>query len=279
MSYASLSDDNLMYFTGMERESFEILYSMVDKFAPIEDSLLWCKKDALVVTLHKIRHNLDFKMMEFVFELCRKLISEIFKEVIHKLYFVLKQIDIWNMSLKDPKSYRCILDCTEFYVVKAGDPNIHQLTFSYYKGHPTFKLMVSCDEMGAVNFISDAFVGSTSDREIVIKSGLIGKLENGDSVLADRGFDISDLLDSKGVALNIPPFLKGKEQLSEYEVMKTRVIANRRILIENVNCRAKKNKVLVTPLQKSLWPYANKIIYVCFALVNFYKPLKEEQRF
>lgn len=250
---------------------------MLEKFNPVEDSMLWCKKDGLVITLHKCRHNLDFRMMEFVFELDRKFISEIFKEVIDKLYCVLKQIDIWKLSAKDPNSYRCIIDCTEFFVVRAGDPNVHQLTYSYYKSHPTFKLLVSCDESGAVNFISEAFVGSISDREIVTKSGLIEKLEKDDAVLADKGFDISDLLEGRGVTLNIPPFLRGNEQLSEFEVMKTRIIANRRILIENVNCRAKKNKIIATTMQKCLWPYANKIIYVCFGLVNFYKPLKDEQ--
>lgn len=91
--------------------------------------------------------------------------------------------------------------------------------------------------------------------------------------MADRGFDISDLLESKGVLVNIPPFLRGKQQLSNYEIMKTRIIANKRILIENVNYRAKKNKILVSPLQNHIWPYADKIVYVCFALVNFYKPL------
>lgn len=76
-----------------------------------------------------------------------------------------------------------------------------------YKHHPTFKLLVSCDEKGAVNFIFEAFVGSTSDREIVIKSGLIDQLEKGDAIMADKGFDISDLLESKGVLPYIPPFL------------------------------------------------------------------------
>lgn len=176
-SYSCLSDENLKYFTGLERERFEIVYSLLEKFDPIEDNMLLSKKDALVITLFKCRHNEDFKMMEFTFEVDRKVISEIFKEVIGKLYFVMKQIDIWKLSPKDAKSYRCILDCTEFFVVKAGDPNVHQLTFSYYKNHPTFKLLVSCDELGAVNFISDAFVGSTSDREIIIKSGILDKLE------------------------------------------------------------------------------------------------------
>lgn len=102
--------------------------------------------------------------------------------------------------------------------------------------------MVSCDENGGVNFISEAYVGSTSDREIVVKSGLIDKLQKGDAILADKGFDVSDLLESKGILLNIPPFLKDKKQLSERDVMKTRAIANKRILIENVNCRAKKKQ-------------------------------------
>lgn len=260
--------------TGLERERFEIIFQMLEKFAPIEDSLLWSKKDALLLTMHKCRHNLDFKMMEFHFNMSRKLISKIFKEVINNLHFVLQQVDIWNMSYKDSKAYRCILDCTEFFVVRPGDPNVQQLTFSIYKDHPTFKLLVSCDENDLVNFISEAFVGSISHREIFIKSGLIDKLETEDAVMADKGFDISDLLESKGVLLNIPPFLQDKGQLSELEVMKTRIIPNKRILIENVNCRAKKNKIIVTQMQKCLWPYANKIIYVCFALVNFYKPLK-----
>lgn len=272
-TYDGLSDVDLDYFTGLERERFNILFALLAKFSPIEDTSVCFKKDALLITLYKLKHNLDFKMMEFVFDLSPSHMSRIFKDVITKLYVLLKQIDIWKVSHRDSKCYRTILDCTEMYVIRANDPTTHQMTFSPYKDHPTFKLLVGCDEVGAVNFISDAFVGSISDREILIKSGFIDIVEKGDFILADRGFDVSDLLESKGVIINIPPFLKGKEQLSNFQVMKTRIIAKRRMLIENINCRAKKNKILVTPIQKSLWPLANKILYVCFALVNFYKPI------
>lgn len=113
---------------------------------------------------------------------------------------------------------------------------------------------------------------SISDREIVAKSGILET--TGEAVMADKGFDISDFLEDKGVLINIAPFLKGKSQFSSKEVMKTRIIANKRILIENVNGRAKQNKIISDTMPRSLWPLANKIIYICFAFVNFYKPLK-----
>lgn len=38
---------------------------------------------------------------------------------------------------------------------------------------------------------------------------------------ADRGFDIADILDVKDVDFHITPFLRGKNQLSEIEVLET----------------------------------------------------------
>lgn len=237
-----MSDNDIVYLTGLDRGRFEVVFQMLEKFNPISDNNKFSRREALVLMLFKIRHNLDYKMMEFIFKVNRQDISSNFKEVTEKLYDVLRQVNIWDTSYINCQCYRCILDCTEIFVVRVEDPNTHQLTFSSYKHRPTFKVLVSCDERGAVNFISDLFVGSISDREIIIKSGILEKLKRGDSILADRGFDISDLVENKGVTLNIPPFLKGRKQFSHYEVMKTRIIANRRILIENVNGRAKKIK-------------------------------------
>lgn len=261
-----MSATDLNFFTGLEKERFEILYSMLEKCAPLGDSLLWHKKDALLISLHKIRHNTDFRMMEFNFELGQKYLLLIFKEVIDKMYFVLKQIDIWGVSYQHPEAYRTILDCTKMFV--GNDPS----TSSSYNDHPTLKLLVGCDEMSEVNFISDAFAESISDRELIIKSGFLDIVNTGDAVLADKLFDVSDLLESKGVEINIPPHLKGKEHLAKFKMKKTRVTTNRKILIENINCRARKNKILITPMEKTLWPRANKIIYICFALVNFCTP-------
>ena len=59
-------------------------------------------------------------------------------------------------------------------------------------------------------FLYPACIQDLSDQQLTKKSGLIDLLEKGDSVMADRGFNIQDDLTPLGVRVNIPPFLKGK---------------------------------------------------------------------
>ncbi len=54
-----------------------------------------------------------------------------------------------------------------------------------------------------------------SDRYLTVHSGFLDNLKYGDLVLADRGFDISDDLALIGASLSIPPFTRGKAQLSQ----------------------------------------------------------------
>ena len=50
--------------------------------------------------------------------------------------------------------------------------------------------------------------------------------------MADRGFDIEEDLLLKGVQLNIPPFLWGRVQLYENELIETQRRASLRIHVE-----------------------------------------------
>ena len=70
-----------------------------------------------------------------------------------------------------------------------------------------------------------------SDKELTRQSGVLDLLENGDSAMCDRGFDIEDLI-LRGVHLNIPPFMRGKSQLFTAVVVETRCIASLRIHAE-----------------------------------------------
>lgn len=69
--------------------------------------------------------------------------------------------------------------------------------------------------------------------EITITTGILNKdWTKGEVLMADRGFDIQDLLDKKGIKLNMPPFLRGKSQFDEEERDETRRIASCRIHLE-----------------------------------------------
>ena len=60
------------------------------------------------------------------------------------------------------------------------------------------------------------------------------KLCYGDVVLADRGFNISDSIAVTGATLAIPPYTRGRNQISAIEVENTRKLANARIHVERV---------------------------------------------
>ena len=71
---------------------------------------------------------------------------------------------------------------------------------------------------GAVTFVSKCWGGRVSDKHLTAHSGFLDHLKYGDLVLADRGFDIAEDLALHGAALAIPPYTKGKFQLSQREV-------------------------------------------------------------
>ena len=71
-----------------------------------------------------------------------------------------------------------------------------------------------------------------SDREIVRRSGFLDlPFDDQDSVMADKGFTIQDLL-PLGISLNLPPFLGGSSQMPAEDVVETQEIASLRIHIE-----------------------------------------------
>ena len=95
--------------------------------------------------------------------------------------------------------------------------------------------------MGGFMFVSQLYTGSISDKQIVFRSGFLDLLSRkkevseileGDSIMADKGFDIGGDLQKIGLQLNIPPFLKEKPQFNENEVIRTQTIAKHRIHVE-----------------------------------------------
>ena len=69
-----------------------------------------------------------------------------------------------------------------------------------------------------VTDISKCWGGCVSDRHLTVHSGFLSLLNYGYLILANRGFDIADDLAMVGASLAIPPFTKGKPQLSQQGV-------------------------------------------------------------
>jgi len=147
------------------------------------------------------------------------------------------------------------------------------MTYSSYKNHNTYKGLIGISPGGAITFVSQLFPGSITDKELTRKSGLLDMLESGDSVMADRGFDIQDDLTPLGVNVNIPPLMRGKTQLEESERIETRRIASLRIHVERAMERIKNFHIFDRVLPATLTDLAEQMFFVCAALSNFLPPL------
>ena len=84
----------------------------------------------------------------------------------------------------------------------------------------------------AITFVSAIYTGSISDKEITRVSGILDLLKPGETVMADKGFDIGDMLRDKGISLNLPPFLHYSGQFSAQQIQETKQIAKLRIHVE-----------------------------------------------
>ena len=86
------------------------------------------------------------------------------------------------------------------FVEKPTSPHAQKATWSEYKRHNTIKASVGITPNGYFSFLSKFWSSSTSDRKITQECGIIDMLEEGDAVMADRGFNIRDLLTKKKVS-------------------------------------------------------------------------------
>ena len=152
------------------------------------------------------------------FGICQSAVSQIINTWIRFMFFRFKELDLFPskeiVKLHMPECFvkKCpsttlIIDATEIYIEKPNNPEAQQVTFSSYKNTNTMKALVGIVPKGAISFVSTLFGGSISDKESTQQSGLVDKLQHGDCIMADRGFNIQEMLASKGVKVNVPPFM------------------------------------------------------------------------
>ena len=237
-----------------------------------------------ILVLMKLRLGLFNRDLAYRFNISSSVVSEIFRTWIRFLRSemeVLIQLpprDVINLHMSSlfkefyPKT-AIIIDCTEVEMEQPSALNNQSACYSSYKSKTTMKALVGITPSGATAFVSELYPGSISDKEITVKSGLLNHLQQGDEVMADKGFLIQDELTSVGAVLTMPAFLKGRKQFSKAETAKNKKVACLRVHIERCMERIKNYHILDSKIPISIAPFASDIFIVIAALTNFQPPL------
>ena len=207
-------------------------------------------------------------------------LSRYFASWINLMYFKFKELLVFPSRRRVDRnmpqcfktyypSTRIIIDCTEFFVERPSSLSEQSAGFSNYKNYTTVKSLVGISPDGAFTFVSPLFEGSISDRDIVIESDLLPSLQFGDSVMADKGFNIQDLLAPYGVRLNIPPFNTKAHQMLPKDVITTKTIASVRIHVERAIKRIKEFRLLGGVIDNNLYDLLEQTIFTACMLCNF----------
>ena len=89
----------------------------------------------------------------------------------------------------------------------------------------------------------------------------------GDAIMADKGFNIQDLLALHEVRLLAPPIMR-KDAVSSKASTATRRIAQARVHVERLIRKLKCFCILRGVIPLTIKPYISSIVKVCAALVN-----------
>ena len=165
--------------------------------------LLSCWEE-FVLTLVRTRKGFDLHFLADTFGISVNQVSCIYNTWITFLSEELSFLVPWPSRseiqrvlpkrFKEFSNIRVILDCCEFYIQKPVIPESKKTTWSSYKHYNTVKLLVGITPTGVISFLPPLWTGSTSDKEMVRNSGLLNCLDEGDAVMANKGFLVRDLL-------------------------------------------------------------------------------------
>lgn len=294
--YEAIKQDHkkLRYYTGFTSpERLDVFWSLLEpdakrlqfwqmKETENEDRrFILPLKTQLILILLRLRLGLDGADLAFRFGVSQSTVSRIWVTWLDFLDNRLRQVPTWlpphlcdkyrPQAFAD-KGYNTvdgILDCTEIYIETPSSFRVQSETYSTYKKHNTAKGLIVCSPNGFVTFVSDLAPGRLSDKALTKACGVLDKFTPGRSVMADRGFTISEECKQRSLHLNIPPFMEGRPQLSEEDEQETRHIASVRIHVERVIRRVKNFRILSQIFPNSMSEQLNKVWHVCALLTNF----------
>lgn len=244
---ASLEDNNKMikYYTGLpDYHTLKSVYEFVFPVPQDSRSSLTTFQQFCAV-LMKFRLGLGDQDLAYRFGVDQSTMSRYIKKNIDILYIRLQPLVKWperpELMETMPVDFRkhfsacvTIIDCFEVFVERPTSLKARAQTWSNYKHHNTIKFLIGIAPQGVITFISKGWGGRVSDVYLTEHCGLLEKLLPGDLVLADRGFNIHESAGLYCAQVKLPPFTRGKPQLTKSEVDFSRQLSRVRIHVERV---------------------------------------------
>ncbi|KAG0445657.1 hypothetical protein HPB47_004672, partial [Ixodes persulcatus] len=213
----------------------------------------------MLLTLMRLRLGLLYGDLSRRFNICVSRICFIFNKMLEVLKRIMQYVVIWlprsRIQSSMPASFvqngysktTCIFDCMEIILQRPKKLMARAQTYSSYKAANTVKFLT-----------------------VIAPNG-------GDEIMADRGFSLEAHLEARGIKMNVPAFTKGKPQLSESEVTKTRRIASVRIHVERAINRIKTYRIFKSSLCITSRRTLSDMVFVCAGLCNLKRPLIAQQ--
>ncbi|XP_064607334.1 uncharacterized protein LOC135471860 [Liolophura sinensis] len=284
-SYISLScffqflqpECNFLYYVGTENTSSGTPYDLLKKRGP---SRSLSPMEELFITLVRLRKGLQERLIGDLYSISEGHVSKIVNTWIIFLADRFRSLPIWPKAKQVRKTMpacfrehysttRAIVDCTELFIEQPSASDCQRETFSSYKHHNTAKGLIAISPVGQLTFISPLYAGRCSDKKIIRHCGLLDLLEDGDSLMVDRGFDIREDVERRGASLIIPTFLHGQQQFTDEQLKFSRGVAAVRVHVEQAVRKVKEFEIIRNIVPISLCPMIEKVWLVCGHLSNF----------
>ena len=238
--------DAIKFYTGLP--SYSLLKTVFDFVSPWDkhhNSALPLFQQFLM-TLVKLRLNLCDQDLAYRFGVSQSTVSRNFRKWIDIMYIRLKPTIQWpsreavtkTMPVefrRDFKNCICIIDCFEVFCERPSDLMARAQTFSNYKHHNTVKFLIAIiTPQGVISFVSKGWGGRVSDKHLTENCDILNFLQPDDVILADRGFTVQDSVGLCCAEVKMPPFTRGKRQLSRSAIDTARQLSRVRIHVERV---------------------------------------------
>ncbi|XP_044576694.1 uncharacterized protein LOC123259933 [Cotesia glomerata] len=274
--------EQLIDLAGVTFDNFNFL---LDRTKPPKKCTV-AYKDRLFIFLMKLKTGLTFSALGVLFNVHRTTVSRIFFDILEQLVSTTANLVFWPdidvVQATMPECFhpnysdtRVIIDCTEFNIEIPANVDHRVYCYSHYKKNFTAKVLIGITPGGFICLKSKVAGGRKSDSQMTIESGLLDLLEDGDIVLADKGFpEIKTVIDASGKKLKIvmPPFLEKKSEFTIQETQQTYSIAKVRIHVERIMQRLRLYQVL-NKFPENLFHCVDDIIHICCVLVNLQPPI------